>query len=88
MSKPAFFTDEDIYAAVAVALRKAGLDAVSTPEAGRLGESDDSQLAWATHQGRTAGGIQRRALFGTPFQLDWNRPTTRGHYCLEPTPDW
>lgn len=24
MSKPAFFTDEDIYAAVAVALRKAG----------------------------------------------------------------
>ena len=47
MSKPAFFTDEDVYAAVAVALRKAGLDAVSTPEAGRLGESDDSQLAWA-----------------------------------------
>ena len=52
MSKPAFFTDEDIYAAVAVALRKAGLDAVSTPEAGRLGESDDSQLAWAADQGR------------------------------------
>ena len=36
MSKPAFFTDEDVYAAVAVALRKAGLDAVSTPEANRL----------------------------------------------------
>ena len=30
MSEPAFFTDEDTYAAVAVALRKAGLDAVST----------------------------------------------------------
>ena len=52
MSKPTFFTDEDIYAAVAVALRKAGLDAVSTPETGRLGESDDSQLAWAADQGR------------------------------------
>jgi hypothetical protein len=52
MSKPAFFTDEDIYAAVAVGLRKAGLDAVSTPEANRLGESDDSQLAWAAGQSR------------------------------------
>ncbi len=47
MSKLTFFTDEDVYAAVAVGLRKASLDAVSTPEAGRLGESDESQLAWA-----------------------------------------
>lgn len=52
MSKPTFFTDEDVYAAVAAGLRKAGLDAVSTPEAGRLGESDESQLAWAAGQGR------------------------------------
>ena len=52
MSSPAFFTDEDIYAAVAAALRKSGLDAVSTPEAGRLGESDDSQLTWAANHGR------------------------------------
>jgi len=52
MSAAKFFTDEDIYAAVAPALRKAGLDAVSTPESGRLGESDESQLAWAEQEGR------------------------------------
>jgi hypothetical protein len=52
MSKLAFFTDEDVYAAVAVGLRKAGLDAISTPEAGRLGESDESQLAFAAGAGR------------------------------------
>ena len=52
MSAAKFFTDEDIYAAIAPALRKAALDAVSTSEAGRLGESDESQLAWATAQGR------------------------------------
>ena len=38
------FTDKDIYGAAAVALRKAGFDAVSAPEAARLGESDDSQV--------------------------------------------
>jgi hypothetical protein len=47
MSGPRFFTDEDVYGAVAPALRKAGFDAVSTPEARRLGESDESQLTWA-----------------------------------------
>jgi hypothetical protein len=52
MSKPAFFTDEDVYAAVAAGLRNAGLDAISAPEAGRLGQSDESQLAWAADQGR------------------------------------
>lgn len=52
MSGAKFFTDEDIYAAVAVALRKAGGDAVSTPEVGRRGESDESQLAWAAGEGR------------------------------------
>lgn len=52
MNSAKFFTDEDIYAAVAPALRKAGGDAVSTPEAGRLGESDESQLAWAAREGR------------------------------------
>lgn len=41
-----------MYAAVAVGLRKAGLDAVSTPEISRLGESDESQLNWAAGQGR------------------------------------
>ncbi|MEX2016788.1 MAG: DUF5615 family PIN-like protein [Candidatus Hydrogenedentales bacterium] len=52
MSDVKFFTDEDVYAAVCVALRHAGFDAVSTPELGRLGESDESQLTWAAAQGR------------------------------------
>ena len=68
MSKPAFFTDEDVYAAVAIALRKAALDAISTPEAGRLGESDESQLAWAADQGRvlmTFNGAHFSALHST-----------------------
>jgi hypothetical protein len=52
MSAAKFFTDEDIYAAVAPALRKAGLDALSTPEAGRLAEADELQLAWAASEGR------------------------------------
>lgn len=52
MSTARFFTDEDVYAAVAPALRTDGLDALSTSEARRLGESDESQLAWATGQDR------------------------------------
>ncbi len=47
-----FFTDEDVYGAIAIALRSAGWDATSTPEVNRLGESDASQLAWATSHGR------------------------------------
>ena len=47
-----YFTDEDIYGAVAAALRKSGVDAVSTPEAGRLAETDESQLEWAAAEGR------------------------------------
>jgi hypothetical protein len=63
MSAAKFFTDEDIYAAVVPALRRAGLDAVSTPEAGRLGESDESQLAWAAKlasKRRTCNAPSRR----------------------------
>ena len=52
MSAAKFFTDEDIYAAVAPILRKAGLDAISTPETGRRGQSDKSQVAWAASEGR------------------------------------
>jgi hypothetical protein len=47
-----FFTDEDMHGPVAPALRVAGIDAVSTPEAGRRGESDEAQLAWSTNEGR------------------------------------
>lgn len=46
------FTDEDVFGEVAKQLRLKGLDAVSTPEALRLGESDESQLEWAAQQGR------------------------------------
>ena len=52
MSQIRFFTDEDIYAAVAVALRRHGIDVISTPEVGRLGETDESQLLFATNQQR------------------------------------
>jgi hypothetical protein len=47
-----FFTDEDVYGAIAPALCRSGFDAISTPGAGRLGQSDDSQLLWAAEQGR------------------------------------
>src|SRR5687767_5023956 len=53
MSQVRFFTDEDVYGAVAAQLRAAGLDAVSTPAAGRRGESDLSQLLQAAREGRT-----------------------------------
>ena len=44
-----YFTEEDVYGGTVVALRKAGFDAVSPAEVGRLGESDDSQLQWAAN---------------------------------------
>ena len=52
MSSPRLLLDEDMPGALAPQLRAAGYDAVSTPEAGRLGESDPSQLAWAAQEGR------------------------------------
>jgi len=52
MAQVRFFTDEDLYGATSIGLRKAGYDAISTPEAGRLGETDESQLRWASDQGR------------------------------------
>lgn len=48
-----FFTDEDVYGAIAVELRRNGYDAVSTPGLRRLHESDDSQLDWATAENCT-----------------------------------
>jgi hypothetical protein len=52
MSEVRFFMDEDVYGAVAPALRRAGIDALSTAEAGRGGESDESQLDWASKENR------------------------------------
>lgn len=52
MASIRFFTDEDVYGSLTRALRRNGYDAVSTPEIGRLAESDDSQLQWAIDQQR------------------------------------
>ena len=52
MSPLRFFTDEDVYGAVATALRVLEIDAISTPETGRRGQSDESQLEWASAEGR------------------------------------
>jgi hypothetical protein len=53
MTSLRLFTDEDVYGAIAPALRRAGIDAVSAPESGRLRESDESHLLWALNEGRT-----------------------------------
>lgn len=50
MSKIHFFTDEDVYQAIAEQLRLRGFDALSTPEANCLGQSDESQFDWASQQ--------------------------------------
>ncbi len=52
MSAIRFLTDEDVYGAVAPALRREGIDALSTAGAGRRGESDESQLDWASNENR------------------------------------
>jgi hypothetical protein len=52
MTPARFFTDEDLYGDVAVTLRRFGFDAISTPEAGRLGSGDEEQLAWAAGEVR------------------------------------
>ena len=52
MSAIRFLMDEDVYGACAPALRRAGIDALSTREAGRAGQSDESQLAWASNENR------------------------------------
>lgn len=52
MARMKFFTDEDVYGVIAVALRKAGYDALSTPETNRLRQTDESQLEWASSEGR------------------------------------
>src|ERR1035438_468252 len=46
------FLDEDVHAALAVALRKRGYDAVHTLETKRLGLSDESQLNFVTEENR------------------------------------
>jgi hypothetical protein len=52
MTRIRFFTDEDVYAAVAQSLHQAGWDALSRPQAGWVGESDEPQLTFAATEGR------------------------------------
>ena len=52
MTSIRLYTDEDVYGSAAAKLRDGGLDAVSAPEARRLGASDRSQLEWAAEHGR------------------------------------
>ncbi|HEY5866338.1 MAG TPA: DUF5615 family PIN-like protein [Candidatus Tectomicrobia bacterium] len=52
MASIRFFTDEDVYSAIATQLQAAGFDAVSTPGVNRLGALDVCQLAWAAQEDR------------------------------------
>lgn len=47
-----FYTDEHSANAIAEGLRRRGVDALTTVEAGRLGASDEEQLAFAAQQER------------------------------------
>lgn len=71
MSPIRLFTDEDVYGATAIALRHAGIDTVSTPETGRLGESDESQLQWATGEGRVI--VTFNVAHFAQLHTDWLR---------------
>jgi uncharacterized protein with PIN domain len=46
------YLDEDVDVLVAEMVRAHGFDALTTREAGRLGESDEAQLTFATAEGR------------------------------------
>ncbi|MGF1571337.1 MAG: DUF5615 family PIN-like protein [Nodosilinea sp.] len=53
MSRIRFYIDEDaMRSAFVKALQRAGLDVVTVADGHRWGDSDASQLAWATQQGR------------------------------------
>jgi hypothetical protein len=71
MSRVQFFTDEDVYGAIATALRRTGFDAVSTPEVSRLRESDESQLLWAAAQGRVL--VTFNVAHFASMHTDWMR---------------
>lgn len=47
-----FYLDEDLAPALAIALRRKGIDAVSAHEVGMLQIPDSEQLAFAGHKGR------------------------------------
>ena len=47
-----FYTDENVSGAMIEALRRRGLDVLTTPEADMLGATDEEHLALATREGR------------------------------------
>lgn len=47
-----FHLDENVSSAIANALRRAGIDVSTTPETGLIGQSDNTQLEFAQHEGR------------------------------------
>jgi len=52
MAKIRFYTDEHVGKAVVRALRRRGVDVLTTPEAGMLGAPDAEHLARANSEGR------------------------------------
>jgi predicted nuclease of predicted toxin-antitoxin system len=53
MSRPRLYVDEDASeSAVVIGLRARGVDLVTTSEAGRLGATDEEQLAYAATEDR------------------------------------
>lgn len=85
MSRALFFTDEDIYAAVALGLRRNGLDAVSTVEVGRRGQSDDSQLAFAASEYRVLVSFNVAhfaALHSLCRSMDYTTGPPRSHFMV------
>lgn len=65
-----FHTDEHIAEAVALGLRRRGIDVTTTPQARLLGAADDVQLAYARSEGRVIVShdpdMLRLAAAGTP----------------------
>lgn len=76
MSAIRFLTDEDIHVAVAVSLRAAGIDAVSTPECGRREADDESQLEYAAQLGRAT--VTFNVADFARLHADW-RDQNRSH---------
>ena len=61
MSQIRLYIDEDAQVeALLLALRNAGVDAISTSQANNLSFSDEEQLIWATEQGRVIYSFNRR----------------------------
>ena len=88
MSDISFFTDEDVHGELAGILRSSGVDAVSTPETGRLTEPGPAQLEWCHEQGPGDYQFQCRRLRGfTPRMACCGTTPFRDNRFLS-TADW